>query len=489
MKRPDDLKIIIMSATIDVEQFRSFFPGCAVAIVQGSNHNVDIMYLPKPVDDMVTDIVYLVIQIHLTGCDGDILVFVSGTGMIYKIIEMVELIMDGNDKLAGRFKSDDIGPLDCYPLHSTLSPADQKKAVHSIAPGPRNGNPGRKLIVATNIAETSLTIVGVAHVIDSMKVKASIWNPEDESWALREQNVSKAVASQRSGRAGRTRDGVTYRMCTQTGYHAALSDFTVPEMQNGDMIQEVLDILRMGRHPFTFPYMSAPSTEVIVKALGILSAFDAIRVSSLGLEITKRGVAISRLPANVYHAVMLLESPRFGCQDETLSLVAMLEASEGGRILFIDGHDKDNQTKVQGTRQKFDQASGDHIVLINIYLAYREACRFQKRNSFIQENHLLGSVLKTADSTRQQLLSYLCNEAKDIWTPGCTSPENPRFYTQVLGALASSYFLRVAKRVKPAREHMKHESILWETVRHSTMARITKDYCQPRDNCEWIVYE
>ena len=487
-RRSDDLKIIIMSATIDVEQFRSFLPGCAVATVQGSNHKINIKYLPEPVDDMVTVIVKAIMHVHLTERSGNILVFVSGTGLIYKIIETVELIMHGDDKMAARYKPHEIGPLDCHALHATLPLEDQSDAVHSVAPPPRNGKPGRKLIVATNIAETSITIVGVVHVIDSMKVKASIWDPEDESWALREQDVSKAVATQRSGRAGRTRDGVVYRMCTQTGFHSALPDFTVPEMQNGDMLQEVLDILRMGRNPLTFPYMSAPSTEVIIKAFGILTAFGAIKIGSLGLEITQRGQAISRLPVSFYHALMLLESPRFYCQDEALSLVAMLEATEGGRTLFITIQDSESKAKVMKLREKFDVVSGDHIMLVNIYLAYREACRVQKRDKFLHENRLIGSVLKTADLTRQQLLAYLCTEARDIWTAGSTSPENPRFYNQILGALVASNFLRVAKRVKPVKELKKGEPELWETVRHGTMAKIPLGGCQPRDNCEWIVY-
>lgn len=479
-----------MSATIDVEQFRRFFPGSAVATVQGSNHHIDIKYLSEPVDDMITDISRLVMRIHKHGGPGNILVFVSGTYEIHEIITTVEKFVHGTEKVASRFKDNEIGPLDCYALYSTLPPEDQKLAVRMPAPKTRNGKPGRKLIVATNIAETSITIVGVVHVIDSLAAKAMIWNPEDESWTLRRQNVSKAVAKQRSGRAGRTRGGVAYRMFTQAGYESALPEFTVPEMRNGDMLQEVLDIIRIGRHPLAFPYMASPSTEAVIKAFGILFALDAIKFGSLGMEVTTRGQAISRLPVSVYHAVMLLESPRFCCQDEALSLVAMLEATEGGRTLFISAPDPEAVTKIEKLREKYGQASGDHIMLVNIYMAYREACRFQDRDNFIYENYLVGGVLKTADSTRQQLLAYLSNEAKDIWTPGSTSRENPCFYTQIQSMLAASCFLRVARRAKPVDELKKNERARWETIRHGTKAKIpAKNCCQPRDDCEWVVYE
>ena len=491
--RPGDLKVIIMSATIDIEQFRGFFPGCAVATVQGSNHNVAIKYRPEPVDDMDPNLAELIMHVHLTGRTGDILVFASGTRQIWEVIGIVSLIMHGDGRDRGpRYQPGEIGPLDCYPLYSTLPSEYQDEAVYAVAPPPRNGKPGRKLIMATNIAETSITIVGVVHVIDTGKVKAAIWNPEDESWALREQNISKATAKQRSGRAGRTRDGVAYRMCTETGFHEAMPDFTVPEMQNGDMLQEVLDILRIGRNPLTFPYMSAPSTEVVIKALGILSAFGAIQVGLTGLEITETGLVISRLPVTVYHAVMLLTSQKYQCQDEILSLVAMLEATEGGQNLFVGIQDKKTQSLIEMRRKYFGQSSGDHIMLLNIYLAYREACRFQQRETFISENYLQGSVLKTADVTRQQLLGQLCHEAmnKQIkWSPESRPFDDPHFYTPVLKVLAYSHMLRVAKRLKPVKELKKHEPILWETVRHGALAKMPTTGCHPPDDCEWVVYD
>jgi HrpA-like RNA helicase len=289
----------------------------------------------------------------------------------------------------------------------------------------------------------------------------------------------------------RTRNGVAYRMCTQTGFHSALPEFTVPEMQNGDMLQEVLDILRLGHDPLTFPYMSAPSTEVVAKAFGILSALGAIKVSQVGLEITSRGLAISRLPVPVYHAIMLLESPKFGSQDEILSLVAMLEATEDGRTLFLPPMEEGASAKIQAARKHFGQKSGDHIILLNIYLAYREACRFGsvERDNFIREHYLVGSVLKTADLTRGQLLDYLCGESSDIWKPAYSIAPNPSLYNNVLGVLAASNFLRVAQRAKPAKELKPKDPVLWKTVRHGSMARIVRDGCEPHPECDWVVYE
>lgn len=160
-KRKDDLKIIIMSATIDAGFFLNFFPGSVLEEVSGREHQVLISYTPEPPEQDA--IVETILQVHLSGRNGNILVFVPGTGEIFKIIQKVKAALEGPNP---RFSRNEIGPLDYWPLYAQLPSDEQDNAIESVAPVG-----GRELIVATNIAETSVTLTGVTHVIDSCMVK------------------------------------------------------------------------------------------------------------------------------------------------------------------------------------------------------------------------------------------------------------------------------------------------------------------------------
>ena len=168
-RRKDDLKIIIMSATIDADLFLKFLPGSVLETVSGRTHKVSVSYLAEPPTG--NTIVDTILQVHLTGRSGNILVFVSGVKEIRRIITDVQNALNGP---TARFGPLEIGPLECWPLYATLSPEAQDDAVETISPAPQNGQLGRKLLLATNIAETSVTLTGVTHVIDSCKVKSRI---------------------------------------------------------------------------------------------------------------------------------------------------------------------------------------------------------------------------------------------------------------------------------------------------------------------------
>ncbi|KAL8834431.1 MAG: hypothetical protein Q9170_003753 [Blastenia crenularia] len=478
VKRKDDLKIIVMSATIDAALFLDFFPGSILETVGGREHQVLVSYLPEPPEE--DTIVEVILQVHLTGQPGNILAFVSGVPEMFRIMDKIYKALNGPER---RFAPNEIGPLHCLPLHARLSPDAQDDAVESVAPAPQQGKIGRKLLVATNIAETSVTLTGVAHVIDSCKFKSKIWNPQDESWCLREQWVSKAVARQRAGRAGRTKEGMAYRMCTQGGFHEQLLEHSVPAIKEGDMLSECLDILMMGRSPLTFPYIAAPASETIVKALSILFQLGAVDLKG---GLTDRGKAIARLPINVYSAVVLLGSPKFGCSDEILSLVSMIEASDNGSDVFIKPSSKEEATRIMAIRNEFCHKSGDHITLFNIYMSWRQACNAtanaNAKEDFVRSNKLNGSVLRSADQTRLQLLRMLSND--ETWKLMFQDPNKPGYYLHMLKALAAGSYLHVAKR-----EHQS-EARKYMTVRHGARVRLMAetDLGNPSRNNEWVIY-
>jgi pre-mRNA-splicing factor ATP-dependent RNA helicase DHX15/PRP43 len=168
------LKIIIMSATMDAQAFIDFFPRSTLVEVPGREFKVHIKYAANPPqgeDEDLDMLVATILQTHLMGQSGNILVFVSGVAMINRVIRRVSdaVLVDET----ARFAPHDIGALMCYPLHSQLTPEAIEMAVESVPPNRTySDKPSRKLIVATNIAETSVTITGVTHVIDTLKVKS-----------------------------------------------------------------------------------------------------------------------------------------------------------------------------------------------------------------------------------------------------------------------------------------------------------------------------
>jgi pre-mRNA-splicing factor ATP-dependent RNA helicase DHX15/PRP43 len=202
LRERDDLRVILMSATMNTALL-NFFPQAVLEQVPGRQHRVTAKYLEEPSSDLIATIIDTIIHVHCTQMPGDILVFVSGKKEINKVINGVEETLSEE-----RFENENIGPLDFYPLHSSLSVRDQNLALDSPPPRPQYGEMGRKVIVSTNSAETSITIEGVTHVIDSCKAKTTVWNPRTETWTLLDQPISKANILHRKGRAGRTCEGM-----------------------------------------------------------------------------------------------------------------------------------------------------------------------------------------------------------------------------------------------------------------------------------------
>nr|OQO31113.1 hypothetical protein B0A51_02484 [Rachicladosporium sp. CCFEE 5018] len=484
--RPD-LRVIIMSATIDTKLFLDYFPGSVHKHVEGRTFPVKVNYLLESVTEERMDekIVDLVLHVHLTGRTGNILVFASGAPSIRKIVHMINEAMNPTGGRRPVFNEREAGKLVCYPLYATLPPDEQDLACHAVAEPDRFCKPTRKVIVSTNMAETSVTLSGVSIVIDSGLVKNNLWDPVKETFGLKLQWASKAVAKQRSGRAGRTAPGVAYRMCSQKDYHGRLTAHTIPDMQNSDMLQACLTILDLGHSPFDFPYICPPASETVTKALGILEALGAITWSkTTDLVLTKRGAKLSKLPVDIYSGVMLLESMKFRCQDEALTVVAMLESTKAGDSVFASRRGMGKEAMKQ-IRRSFGQEHGDHIMFLNIYLGWREACRLQTSNDFLRDNCLQRSVLKAADDTRKRLISILWSEYKEEFKLAAAGLGDPRYYTKVLANLVAGFHLRVAKRVPSSGKGGGNQ---WEILRTGRIASISEFSCQPGPNDDWIVF-
>ncbi|WJX26085.1 RNA helicase [Trifolium repens] len=223
LKNRPDLKLVVMSATLEAQKFQGYFFGAPLIKVPGRLHPVEIFYTQEPERDYFEAVIRTVVHIHMCQPAGDILVFLTGE----------EEIEDACCKISKEVANlgDQVGPVKAVPLYSTLPPAMQQKIFEPAPPPVKEGAPpGRKIVVSTNIAETSLTIDGIVYVIDPGFAKQKIYNPRVRVESLLVSPISKASAHQRSGRAGRTQPGKCFRLYTETSFNNDLQLQTYPEI-------------------------------------------------------------------------------------------------------------------------------------------------------------------------------------------------------------------------------------------------------------------
>ncbi|CAH9079032.1 unnamed protein product [Cuscuta europaea] len=318
LKNRPDLKLVVMSATLEAEKFQGYFYGAPLMKVPGRLHPVEIFYTQEPERDYLEAAIRTVVQIHMCEPPGDILVFLTGE----------EEIEDACRKITKEITNlgDQVGPIKPVPLYSTLPPAMQQK-IFEPAPPPlvAGGPPGRKVVVSTNIAETSLTIDGIVYVIDPGFAKQKVYNPRVRVESLLVSPISKASAHQRSGRAGRTQPGKCYRLYTEKSFQNDLQPQTYPEILRSNLSNTVLTLKKLGIDDLVhFDFMDPPAPETLMRALEVLNYLGALDDEG---NLTKLGEIMSELPLDPQMAKMLVVSPEFNCSNEILSVSAMLSDS------------------------------------------------------------------------------------------------------------------------------------------------------------------
>ena len=292
VKRRKDLKIIVMSATLDALKFQKYFTIDETAPlfkVPGRTHPVEIFYTEDPEPDYVEAAIRTVLMIHRAEDPGDILLFLTGEEEIEDACRKIKIEADdlvANDPSA-------VGPLSCIPLYSSL-PTQQQQRIFDPAPPPRSpdGPPGRKVIISTNIAETSLTIDGIVYVVDPGFSKQKLYNPRIRVESLLVTPISKASAQQRAGRAGRTRPGKCFRLYTEKDFMKELEEQTHPEILRSNLANTVLELVKAGvKDLVRFDYVDAPAPETLMRALELLNFLAALddegNLTALGSKMSE----------------------------------------------------------------------------------------------------------------------------------------------------------------------------------------------------------
>uniref|UniRef100_H2YMB1 RNA helicase n=1 Tax=Ciona savignyi TaxID=51511 RepID=H2YMB1_CIOSA len=292
--RPD-LKLLISSATLDAEKFSTFFDDAPIFRIPGRRFPVDIYYTKAPEADYLDACVVSVFQIHLTQPPGDVLIFLTGQEEIETCCEMMQ---EKARALGSRIRE-----LLILPIYANLPSDMQSKIFEPTPPG------ARKVVVATNIAETSLTIDGIVYVIDPGFCKQNNYNARTGMESLVVVPCSKQSANQRTGRAGRVGPGKCFRLYTAWAYMNELEDSTTPEIQRTNLANVVLLLKSLGINDLIhFDFMDPPPHETLVLALEQLYALGAL--NHLG-ELTKLGRRMAEFPADPMLSKTILASEKY----------------------------------------------------------------------------------------------------------------------------------------------------------------------------------
>ena len=258
IKKRKKLKIIIMSATLESKKFKKYFLGAPLLTIPGRTFPVQIYFTPKPEKDYLEASIRTVLQIHTKEPAGDILVFLTGE----EEIELAKKLLSGELQ-----RSSCNTNLIILPLYSSLPSVQQRRI---FDPAPPNS---RKCIIATNIAETSITIDGIVYVVDPGFSKQKVFNPRVRVESLLVSPISKASAKQRSGRAGRTQPGKCYRLYTEKSYNELIAQ-SYPEILRSNLSNTVLTLKKLGIDDLVhFDFIDPPAPETLMRALEQVSIY------------------------------------------------------------------------------------------------------------------------------------------------------------------------------------------------------------------------
>ncbi|XP_072703991.1 pre-mRNA-splicing factor ATP-dependent RNA helicase DHX16-like isoform X4 [Ciconia boyciana] len=403
------LKVLVASATLDTQRFSAFFDQAPVFRIPGRRFPVDIYYTKAPEADYLEACVVSVLQIHVTQPPGDILVFLTGQARIFE----------------------------------------------PTPPG------ARKVVVATNIAETSVTIDGIVYVLDPGFCKQKSYSARTGMESLVVTPCSRASANQRAGRAGRVAPGKCFRLYTAWAFQHELEETPVPEIQRADLGSLVLLLKSLGINDLIhFDFLDPPPHETLVLALEQLYALGAL--NHLG-ELTTLGRRMAELPVEPMLAKMILASEQYGCTEEVLTVAAMLSVNNA-----IFYRPKDKVLHADSARLGFHLPGGDHLVLLNVYSQWVASGHSLQ---WCYEHFVQARSLRRARDVREQLEGLM--ERVEVAPSSCAGD-----YALVRKAITAGFFYHTARLTRGGYRTVKHQQTVFIHPNSSLFEE------QPR----WVLY-
>uniref|UniRef100_A0A7S4L6F5 RNA helicase n=1 Tax=Paramoeba aestuarina TaxID=180227 RepID=A0A7S4L6F5_9EUKA len=375
-----DLKVLISSATVDAEKFADYF-SCSTYFVPGRRFPVDILHTKAPEADYLDAVIVTVLQIHVTQpLGGDILVFLTGQE---EVETCVEILTQRTRALGSK-----IHELLITRIYATL-PTDLQ--IEIFEPTPPNA---RKVVIATNIAETSITIDGIVYVVDPGFSKQKTYNPHTGMESLIVTPISRASADQRAGRAGRVAPGKCFRLYTLWSFHNEMDDFMVPEIQRTNLGNVVLLLKSLGINDLLhFDFLDPPPAETLIRALEQLYALGSLNDRG---QLTKVGRRMAELPVDPMLSRTMLASEEYKCSEEIATICSMLSVNNA-----IFYRPKDKIVHADNARMVFNRPEGDQITLMNVYNQWAET---QFSENWCRENFIQPRSMQRARDIRDQLV-------------------------------------------------------------------------------------
>ncbi|KAF8663339.1 hypothetical protein HU200_055954 [Digitaria exilis] len=468
-RRRPELRLIISSATIEARSMSTFFnirrknsslgssddlpnPEPAIISVEGKGYTVEIHYVEEPVSDYLQAAVNTVLLIHEKEPPGDILVFLTGQDDIDAAVKLL------NEEIQhlGRHYLD----LVILPLYSGLPRGDQDLIFAPTSKGKR------KVVLSTNIAETSLTLEGVVYVVDSGFSKQKCYNPISDIESLVVAPISKASARQRAGRAGRVRPGKCFRLYTEEYYLNEMQSEGIPEMQRSNLVSCIIQLKALGiDNILGFDWPASPSPEAMIRALEVLFSLGILdEDAKLTVPI---GFQVAEIPLDPMISKMILSANDFGCSDEILTIASFLSVQS----VWVS---------VRGVKKEFDEAKlrfaaaeGDHVTFLNIYKGFHQS---GKSSQWCYKNFLNYQALKKVVDIRGQLLRIL----KGFGMPlkSCDRDMQAVRKAIIAGSFANACHLEEYS-----------QNGMYKTVRTSQEVYIHPSSVLFRVNPKWVVYQ
>ncbi|TYT74992.1 ATP-dependent RNA helicase HrpA [Desulfobotulus mexicanus] len=435
-----DLKVIITSATIDTEKFSTAFAGAPILTVSGRMYPVEVRYQPQPEEEekdspsLAEQVARAIDELVTEGPFGDILVFLPTE---YDIREACDLLSGRNYKGAV-----------ILPLYARLTGTQQRRVFQPAD--------GRKIVVATNVAETSLTIPGIRYVVDTGVARVPRYIPGIRSTSLPIVPISKSSADQRKGRCGRVANGICIRLYSEESYEAR-ERFTTPEILRANLADVLLKMtaLRLGDIR-DFPFVDRPADRLIKDGYDILQELGAIcpvksqKKETSGFELTSVGKRMASIPLDPRIARMLVSAEELGCVED----VAVIAAG----ITAVDPRERPEDKKQQAlqAQKNFVDPLSDFITLLNIWKKFIEESRgslgIAPLKKFTERYFLSFKRMREWRDLSLQIIEML--EETDIKaeitqqpeaSPDASGPFSPR-YEAIHKAILTGHLSNIARR-------------------------------------------
>lgn len=450
--RGDDVRIIISSATMDTSKFSAYFDNAPVYTVPGRRYDVDVYYTKAPEADYLDACCVTVLQIHASQPQGDILVFLTGQDEIDAAEEML------HDRTQGLGTK--LGELIIAPIYATL-PADQQAKIFEPTP-----DGARKVVLATNIAETSVTIPGIVYVIDPGFCKQKQYNPKSGVESLLVTPVSRAGAKQRAGRAGRTQPGKCFRLYTKWSFENEMDEDTPPELLRSNLSQAVLLLLSLGiDNLLDFDFIDSPPPQALLRSLEHLYALGALNEQG---KLTKLGRRMAELPLDPMTAKALLASETFECSAEVTIICGMLSVNN---VIFL--RPKGKKLMADAARSALSRGGGgDHMMLLRCYVQWRDS-GFSSQWCF--ENYVQLRSMKRSRDIIEQLEGLLDRVDIKRLSSGVGAKE------KILKAFTAGFFYNACRLQKNGN---------YRTMKNSHTVHVHPSSCLARSEIRprWLVY-